>query len=183
MSLFTAVVTASNIGHVLDYFRSLEEKDKLKYRFPEVKDVSLNDVLAMLVDVRCKCFVVVENLDGVYKIRGEFMLNGFQGQAAQVHFSVHPDVYGKRALEITRQGLEDIRLMKKADQTPYITTLVGNTPVSNKLATRFITKIGYTRVGIVPRGFFLAYEDRYDDAYISIYDLLNDDNSGGDDGK
>ena len=86
-----------------------------------------------------------------------FWLNSFEGRTARVHFCAFKTVWGRRAKEIAADGLK-LCLTDRDGKGPLLDCLIGYTPVRNRLACRFIQKIGMRPVGEVPNLLFDAYE-------------------------
>jgi len=83
-------------------------------------------------------------------VYGECTLNGFMGKTAQIHFSVMPEFF-RQSIEITRIVLTLLfGLVDANDDKPAVTTLIGVTPETNRLAIKFIQKVGFKHVITIP---------------------------------
>ena len=162
-------VGAANIGLVMQHFYRLHDKHLLKHRIPEVKNVTPENALGMIMDPHNRCFVIVDSEDH-YRVAAEIVLNGFQGRAAQLHHSFNPDYFGKLALQVSKDTLDQIALFN-VDGTYYLDTLIGITPESNRLALRFLKLNGFETMATIPSGFYIADADRHEGAVLSLHDL------------
>ena len=92
------------------------------------------------------------------EIAGMFWLNGWEGYAARVHYCFFREYY-RRCMEIASEGLRHIFSMNRQDGTPYVKTLYGVTPVTNRLSIKFLQKCGFTVIGEVPDVCFIKREN------------------------
>ena len=156
----------AEVTDVIQYWQDLLDRDVLKYRIPEVLHPTLSTVQDMLRRMHNSCFVAV---DENRKIVGECMLDNFQGLCAMVHFSIHPHCYGRKGVQIAVESSKQLfKLRRDNSKIPYVQTLLGVTPVSNKLATRFIQKVGFKKVHTLRNAFWLAYNKSYDDGLVTV---------------
>lgn len=90
-------------------------------------------------------------------------LNGYEGKSVRVHFGVvDPAIIGTgRTVEhgkhFTRWALSQ----------RDIWTLAGVTPAENKLALRFIKRLGFQRVGVIPEAYECPWTKKAQDIVIS----------------
>lgn len=165
----TVAVCAANIGLVSQFYHQLHERNLLKHRMPEVKNVTPDHALNMIMDPHNRSFVAADS-ENHYRIACEFTLNGFQGKAAQLHHCFHPDYFGKKALQVSKEVLDQIAHYNE-NGVHLLDTLIGITPESNRLAIRFLKLNGFETVTVIPSGFYMADEDRYEGAMFSLHDL------------
>jgi len=148
-----------SVPGVEEYWQSLIDHDLLKYRIPEIFNPRLDDVLDMLEKPGQFCFGCVDLAEK--RICGECMITGMQGLSAHIHFSVSPGYHGAKAQHMARSGAEQLF-------NTGLHSLIGCTPVDNRLAVRFIKKIGYVFKCYLTDVFVLAYADnKVCDGYIS----------------
>ena len=96
-------------------------------------------------------------------------VNDTEGQSMRMHFTMFRDSWGEKrhAAAIARHLLEFV-LTRKDEQGFLIDTIVGVTPTSNRLACRFVQRVGLTKLGVIPHAISLYYEDgRTDDAMVT----------------
>ena len=77
-------------------------------------------------------------------------LNRWGFNHAFVHHCFFPEAWGKHTYEIGKMVLKYWFEMKKDNGEPILDVLMGKTPESNRLAVRFIKKMGFTIIGTVP---------------------------------
>lgn len=76
-------------------------------------------------------------------------LNGWEGYAARGHQAFFKDFYGSSVM-IAREVAAQMFEMQRVDGTPMVKTIIGLTPVPNRLAIRFARKVGFVPVMEVP---------------------------------
>jgi hypothetical protein len=107
-------------------------------------------------------FVVYGGDDEIMAI---FWLNTFEGRSARIHFCGFPAIHGK-AVQVARECL--FRTLTMQAHGGYVLdTLVGVTPVDNKLAIRMLTRAGMVGIGVVPGMLDNAYTHQPMDALVS----------------
>lgn len=137
------------------YWSDLIAADLIKYRMPQAEKPALENVQKMLGQKSARCFACVDMLER--RVCGETMLTDIAALSARVHFSVHPDYRGQNALSMAREGAEQLFRVYLHQGRGYLKTLIGCTPVTNKLACRFIQKVGYKPKCVLTNVYFLAY--------------------------
>lgn len=88
-------------------------------------------------------------------LTAEFALCNFTGKAAQVHFSMHPDNKPQYSLHLARVVTDKI-LNEWSEQgdpdAPFLYSIFGLTPVTNRPACAFVRRVGFKKVGTLPMG-------------------------------
>ena len=107
----------------------------------------------MLADPTVLTFNVFDSTRG--ELTAEFALCNFTGKAAQVHFSMHPDNKPHYCLHLARVITDQI-LNEWSEQgnpdAPFLYSLYGLTPVTNRPACAFVRRVGFKKVGTLPMG-------------------------------
>jgi len=133
----------------LAYWKDLEKSDRLKYRMCDISTPNMEAVHRLLWYHGHNLYYVQMQDD----IVGEFMLNNFTGKAAQIHFSTHPKLHMKVGIPLIKSVIEDIFKWKSSDtEEPYLLSLYGLTPVTNRAACIIVLKVGFKKKGILPGG-------------------------------
>ena len=83
-------------------------------------------------------FVIKANDDTA----GMFWLNGWEDYAARIHYIFFKRYY-RYCLHIAKEGLKRLMALERADGTPFVKVLIGVTPISNRLAVKFLQKVGF----------------------------------------
>ena len=99
---------------------------------------------------------------------GHFHLSNFSGQTASFHFSILRAYHGGETLNIARDTLHQVFDIRRPSGQALVTTLIGYTPVKNKLAIRLLKRVGFQKVYILPD----ACEDgleNFQDAVVSVF--------------
>ena len=138
------------VDAVESYWAALEDSGRLKYRLCDTKDPDFSDVLRM-IKLNGPHLYFVEFPD-VLPIAAEFMLNNFSGKAAQIHFSLHPQLPTRLGLPMVRHIVESIFDWQTQDGKPYLDSLFGLTPVTNRAACIFVLKVGFKKRFVLPSG-------------------------------
>lgn len=148
---------------VASYWQALVDADTFKYRFAANIDVTVADAIEMRFDPKYLMFCVLE----ADKVVAEFALENFTGKAAQIHFSMHPDNPSLMNFRLAKSVTGDIlNTWLRQDGEPYLHTLYGLTPVDNTVACRFIQKVGFEKLAILPSG--ISYLGETTDALLTF---------------
>ena len=147
------------------YFQQLYAADTLKYRFSDLDNPQWLDVLEIIQRMGQGMYLV---RDCDRNLVAEFTLEGFTGQSAQLHFSMHPGINIREKLVIARHTLEHILLhwINPATTRPFLKSVYGLTPIPNRVACIFALKAGFKKLGILPGG--CTYMGKTADAMISV---------------
>lgn len=144
------------VDEVQTYWQTLYMHDLLKYRLANVVDPKWDNVVRMITRMGQSIFMVKE----YDRIVAEFMLDNYQGHAAEIHFSMHPDNTLKYSLKVAKATLAQVL------STPNIKTLYGLTPVENTRAIQFNKMVGFKHKTTLPNG--INYMGRVIDAAVMI---------------
>ena len=104
----------------------------------------------MLERIGQQMFNVVD-LDS-HEVRADFSLEGFVGKAAMVHFSMHPDNPPQYSMKLAREVTDSVlqEWSEPESGSPFLYTLYGLTPVTNRAACVFVQRCGFKKIGILP---------------------------------
>jgi RimJ/RimL family protein N-acetyltransferase len=86
-------------------------------------------------------------------------LSGVSGNFAFTHYCLFREVWGKRTLEIGQKAL-DYWFSWPGEDGPLLDVLIGILPGFNKRAHRFADRLGWKRLGEIPRMFKDRQGDR-----------------------
>jgi hypothetical protein len=151
------------------YFNQLQEDDLLRYAYYDGSVKTLEDFYKICID-KYVTFFVLYDCDANEPV-AHVMLNGFEGLSCRGHFCILKKHHGVHAQYIGNIGRELIFSLKRDNGLPYVTTIVGLTPVKNRLACRFAQQIGFKKQFILPQACYMAYdtpEPSYSDGMISV---------------
>ena len=141
------VLPSSAVGEyvVQTYWQTLAMADTLKYRLANLEDPTWEDVKKIILN-----FSVLDT-NGVQI--AEFALEKFTGKSAMVHFSMHPYNPMRRSIQLASDVTDTILNDWRNDKGEhYLDSLYGITPATNRVASLFILKAGFKRIGILPSG-------------------------------
>lgn len=117
-------------------------------------EISTPDKFIAMIKNPRNVFNVVINEENEYM--GLMWLNRWGFNHAFVHHCFFPEAWGKHTVEIGKMVLKYWFGMKKDNGEPILDVLMGKTPENNRLAVRFIKKMGFTIIGTVPTIYFDA---------------------------
>jgi hypothetical protein len=150
-----------------DYWNALLARRHARIRFCETQIDGLADIYEVLDGSGILTFYAWDS--AFERICVEATLCNFVGLAAQLHFSVHPDYMGKAALEICEETLQWMFSLRRMDEDqPLIKSLYGLTPITNRLAIKFVLNNKFEKLGILPSSVFDHAKGQYVDAMISM---------------
>jgi hypothetical protein len=135
---------------VAEYWNDLINADKLKYRMSDVVSPKMPEVMSMIRRSGDHMYMV--SREKKCTIVAEFMLEGFTGRSAQVHFSMHPDNSLPDNTTIVKSTLRSIlsKWRHPDDRSqPYLDSLFGLTPVHNRRACIFVLRAGMKKMGTI----------------------------------
>ena len=133
---------------IQEYWQSLYMEGWLDSRLCDVDNPTWSDVVEMIVRMGSQMYCVMDS----DKMVAEFMLENFTGRAAQIHFSCSPRSTPQMNLYTAREASRIILEEWKGPDGPYLDTLYGLTPVTNRVACIFTLKVGFKKIGILPNG-------------------------------
>jgi hypothetical protein len=136
------------------YWESLKKLGAYKKRFPHGDVNNFDDFMKVVVDPDSILFLVFNKEDMIPV--GEFMLTNFSGLSANIHFSLNPKYY-RWGVQIAQDALRQAFTLERADfpGEKMLESIIGITPVSNKLALMFNEKVGFKEIATIPKGFFV----------------------------
>lgn len=152
------------MGALCYYWEILKKREAYKKRFPAGDINTLEDFLRIATSPTNEMFLMVVKEDN--DLIGEFMLTDWTGLAAQIHVSGNPKYY-RRNREITTQVFNKLFDMPRLDGNPYVHTLMGLTPVTNRLSVKFNADAGFKQLGVIPKAMYV-HPGQYVDAVATI---------------
>ncbi len=134
------------------YWQTLYMNDTLQFRLCDTIDPTWADVKDMIGRLGNQMYMVIDTDNG--QAIAEFMFEGFTGRSAQVHFSMHPNNSFKESIALGKWTNDTVLNEWKHpdDGGPYLRSLYGLTPVTNRAGCIFALKTGYKKIGVLPGG-------------------------------
>ena len=130
------------------YWQLLAMHDMLALRFPDIENPTWTDVQQVIGRNGQNMYYLV-NSEG--EILTEVTLDHTLGKTALLHFSISPLLHPHKKLLLGRfMPWQILTQWKDSNGEPFVETLLGMTPVSNKAACRFVRKCGFTPIATVP---------------------------------
>ena len=150
---------------VREYWQTIYDSGLLKLRMADRENPTLENVERMLKERSTLKFTTYDLKEK--RFCADCLLNNIRGLSAFAHFSVHPAYKGMLGVNIARAGAEQIFTLTDTKTNRTIDTLIGSTPVTNKLAIKFIKKVGYKEKCILTNTYFLASTGTITDSLIT----------------
>jgi len=103
-------------------------------------------------------FVVVPTLD--WEPAGVAWLNGVSGNYAFGHFVFFREHWGRQAEDLGRQVVD--YWFEMGGNNPVFDVIIGTVPAFNARACRYVERLGFQRLGDIPRMMRSDNGERYD---------------------
>jgi len=127
-------------------FVKMENEGLVSKAFPEGDVQTAEDFLYCMKSNANRLFLIFRDNK---EILGIVWLNGFRARSAYMHHCLFKKVWGKDSPEIGKDVLNKLLSLKDA-QGYIFDVLIGMTPANNKLAVKWLEKIGLTILGEIP---------------------------------
>lgn len=143
------------------YYAQLEDDNTLHHAFYDGGVKSFYDFRNFCLDRLNLHYVIYSELYDAPVCH--FYLNGFQGLTCMIHFSLSSTVYGHgESVAFAKDALDLVfKLRRENAPLPITRTLVGLTPITNKLAIRFLKAVGFQPLGTLDGSCYIARQQRY----------------------
>jgi len=137
---------------IKEYWQRIKDADLLRHRLCDVFEPSVQDAMNLVDLMGSSMYFLVNNN---CELVAEFSLTNFTGKAAMVHFSMNPENKPQQSLFYGRTATDQV-LNQWGEQdnpaAPYLYSLYGLTPVSNRAACAFVQRVGFKKIGTLPGG-------------------------------
>jgi len=101
------------------------------------------------------------------KIVGLAWLNSVVGKHAFGHFAFLKSIWGKHTVAVGKSFINYWFMLPGATGGYMFDVILGMVPASNERATRFIERIGFKKVGVIPSMLYNAEHNEYMSAQLS----------------
>ena len=142
-----------------EYWQTLVMYDLLKDRLHDTKDPQWLDVVEVIQRMGSTMYHV---LNEAGQLIMDMALEPLKGRTALIHWSVRPELPYSRILTVAREVTDFVL------GTTELAALVGATPITFKGAVITAYKTGFKKQCVLPQGAYLASEDKYVDAVITM---------------
>lgn len=148
---------------ILHIFQKLQSDKTLSIVFYDgsvrTEDQFLNFIKSPM---NCVCFGI---MDG--SISGLAWLNDINDGRGTAHFCVFKESWGKNAKLMAKEVMDYWFALTTSTGKPLFHLILGVTPSNYKPALRFVSQIGFTLIGEVPKVLFNAYSNSRINAILS----------------
>lgn len=148
------------------YFTKLQEDGLAKHAFYDGSVYDAEDFINLAFSQFIILYLVLDMTGDLPQVAGHCHLNGFQGRMAVSHFSMSEAYQGKKGIELGRAVSKELFKQKRQDGGPLVTSLLGLTPMSNRLACRYAQLIGFKKQLIIKDACEFA-DGHFEDAMVS----------------
>jgi hypothetical protein len=143
------------------YFSQLVDDNNLKNAFYDGWVKNFYDFRNFCLDRQSAHYVVYSEVYDAPVCH--FYLNGFHGLSCMIHFSMTSMIHGhKESVPLAMDALDRIFKLRRRDEDfPLTRTLVGITPVINRPAVKFLTSVGFQKLGIIDGACYIHHKKKY----------------------
>lgn len=153
------------------YWREVMEAGLLKFRLPDVVDPTIEDVAEMVKYKSNISYYLRDSRTGY--VYTECMLNNMQGLSAYMHFSMNPKFKGAAGLAFAEFTLGEMFKLQHDVSGRTLRTFIGLTPITNRLAIRFLHKLKFKKLDIISEVYYNKSIGKYTDGYVSKLTVEN----------
>lgn len=130
------------------YWQQLYMHDLLRWRFPEIAEPTWTDVQQIIGRHGENMYYLVNREQ---EILTEVTLEHAEFKLARLHFSISPGLRPEEKLFVGKFVPWQILMRWKNKQNePFLETLIGMTPRSNRAACIFVKKCGFSPLATIP---------------------------------
>ena len=149
------------------YHQALEVDGLLPSLFYSEETVTPEGLCKIAID-KTNLFMLVYDNHSSLPV-GHIHANSFDGLTCMGHFSFLRKIHGKQCVAVGRESLRQFFAWRAADsELPVATSMMGLTPVTNRLACRFVERIGFKPIYEIPDACYLRKTDEYVPGMLSI---------------
>lgn len=136
------------IGDVKNYFQKLIDCGRVYYRFFDIFDPTWEFIVKILHRNMNTTFIVKK--EGV--IIGEFVLESFSGNSAQMHFSFSPELSFRETIQVGNWVLDSILNNWKVPENgqPQLDVIFGIISVEHKVGLKYSKMVGFKKLCVMP---------------------------------
>jgi hypothetical protein len=152
-------------SEIRGWYERLEAEGLARWVFFDAKQLSGDDLLRLVKKPGNFTFTVwTEGEHWRPEMAAFFWMHHFIGTTVFLHHVVFRKFHGTQAVAIGKFVLAEVTRMG------FCESVMGITPANNRLAVRFAKSIGMQRLGVVPRIFYDAYENRQVDGFLTVFE-------------
>lgn len=152
-------------SEIRGWYERLEAEGLARWVFFDARQLSGDDLLRLVKKPGNFTFTVwAQDEDGGAEMAAFFWMHQFIGTTVFLHHVVFRKFHGIASVRIGKFVLSEVTRLG------FCESVMGITPANNRLAVRFAKSIGMQRLGVVPRIFYDAYENRQVDGVLTVFD-------------
>lgn len=149
------------------YYGEMQQQGLIEHAFYDGCAKTFNDFERLALDITT-VFLFVYKAEGNRTAPiAHCHLTNIQGYAAMVHFNILRE-FQKECKEMMAHVLKVIFNVDRQDGTPFVTSLMGLTPMYNKAARKVIRESGFRKLTVLDKACYLYYKKVFEDGLLSI---------------
>lgn len=155
-------------NYLPSYYDKMVEEGLLEYAFYDGGVKSFDDFANIALNPNIVFLLAFKKYEDslIRDPIGHLYIANMQGYCGMAHFNLLR-AYHKKAVDVMTDVLNEVFSVKRKDGTPFVTTLLGLTPMTNFPAIRTIKKVGFETIAIIDKICYLHYKDKYVDGNLS----------------
>jgi hypothetical protein len=147
-------------AHLAELFELTRRDEKLETVFYDGSVKNLQDFIRFAENPDRRFYAGYIGRPGALAPAGFVWLDRFAGRSAYVHFNIFPNVPRRDLIALARAVLWAALFAQDPTGRRYLKTLRAAVPQTNRMAIKFMEKIGFVILGPVPDAAYLARENR-----------------------
>lgn len=148
------------------YYQLLESENRVKSSFFDGSVQNISQFYDFCLDKR-NIFILIWDEDK-HNFVAHCFLNDFSGLVCKIHFGLLKSALGGYGIQLAKLVTKRLFAFRRADSDlPLMTSLIGVTPETNKLAVRFLQRAGFKVIDYIPHLCYLYYEKQYVPGFVS----------------
>ena len=152
------------------YYKALTNQGLLEHAYFDGSAITLDDFIKISANRMVIFSFIFDNDSDTKEPIGHVCLTNFTGYCAMAHFCILRH-YHQKSVEVGKEGLKVISEIKRKDGTPFVKSLIGITPVTNRAARAFARRIGFVPISYLKDSCYLYYKKKYVNGILSILEF------------
>ena len=148
-----------------NYWIKLSEQGLAELSFSSGDVTNDEQFVALFSDPMVLAFLIMDNETG--DDIGHLHLTDFEGLSAYAHFGGLRQWHGsKTSVTAARTVLSQLFRLYRSDGNPYVDCLLGLPPVENRFACKFVERVGFKPISIIPSACYIMASNCYADGLL-----------------
>lgn len=148
-----------------DYYWKMKEDGTLEYAFYDGSAYSEEAFIRMATHSGARFYMVFSTGSSPETI-GHFHFSDFHGYCAMIHFNVLRKFHSQ-GVDAASWSVDYVSRIKRVDDTPLFTSLIGITPSKFTHSLNMIKQVGFSEIDTIDKACYLHYRKRYVDGVLT----------------